>query len=196
MNKLKQKLELRPKVIKQQKIIECPIYIFDLNDDIDSNEIVEICHLYQTEDHKEKSIQSVYAWRSEYHKVSNNNMPKFQKLIDVVSNKIKLIWKLPYTYSVDHFWFAIYNNGDSAHEHDHGVADLACVYYASIPENSAPLILPTIDGDHKIQPKNGMLVVFPGLCNHKVPKSEHTGERIMVAMNIMKGNILDYDWDY
>lgn len=190
LKKLKQKTELIPTEIEQNKIIKCPIFTFDLNEEINADEIVEICHYYKTDEYKERHKQAVYAWRSDYQSTSTGSMPKFQKLLDVVEKKINPIWKLPYTYKIDHFWFAIYNKGDSSQEHDHGIVDLACVYFAATPENSAPLVLPSINNEFSITPKTGMLVVFPGNCIHYVPRSTHQGERIIVAMNIMRDKII------
>lgn len=184
-----QKIETKPNVIMQQQIVVCPIYTFDLSTDIDSNEIVKICHQYKNELYEGKngkSVYALYAWKSEFHLVRKNEMPKFNKLFEIVKEKIKEVWNFPYSYRVDHFWFAIYNNGDHAEEHNHGIADYACVYYAAVPENSAPLIIPSINGDVKIFPKKGMLVVFPGQCLHSVPISEHDGERVIVSINILK----------
>lgn len=194
LKKLKRKMELTPKfIVNQLQLFKNEVFIFDLNDEVDSNQVAEICHFYKTEEFKEKENKTALtSWRSDNYPVANNRMPKFQFLIDLVSQKLKPIWKHPYTFVVDHYWFAIYNNGDYAVEHDHGQADLSCVYYVSVPENSAPLILPSKDGDVLINPKTGMLVVFPGKCSHKVPKSEHQGERIIISMNIFKDKFLGF----
>jgi hypothetical protein len=187
-------MELIPKaVVKQQRTIDSEVFVFDLNDEIDANEISDICRFYKTDEFKETKTESVYAWRSDYTYTLNNKMPKFQPLLNVVTERIKLIWKMPYSFVIDHYWFAIYQNGDKAKEHDHGWTDAACVYYASTPDKSAPLVFPSIDGDVIIQPKQGMLVVFSGKCRHKVPKSEHDGERIIISMNVFKDKLLRFD---
>lgn len=191
LQKLKSKLECRPKYTAYQtQTIVSNVYVFDCNPDIDAENIVSICKKHQTEQYKEKTTQSVYAWRSDYLPVAANLIPDLDKLFDVVLSKISNIDKHTnlnrYVYEVDHYWFAVYNTGDGSLVHNHGEADYACVYYASVPENSAPLVLPSNEGNIIIDIKAGMLVVMPGLCEHSVPKSQHDGERIIVALNLFK----------
>lgn len=191
-NKLKEKYEAKPNFfVRQRKEFVFPVYIFDLNSDIDSQSIVQLCKKYQTEEFKEPKTQAVYAWRSDYYTVAKKAMPGFEFLFDEVTKRISKIWDKPYNFLVEHFWFAIYQKGDSSNPHDHDPVDLACVYYASVPKNSAPLIIKSIDGDKTIVPKTGMLVIIPGYCTHQVPESKHEdGERIIVAMNVARDKFL------
>lgn len=195
LQKLKSKIELQPKytVVQPQDIIS-KIYIFDCASDIDSDGIVQSCKKYQTEEYKEKkSTEAVYAWRSDYIYLTNSSIVEFDSLFQLVISKMESIdYGISfsrYNYIVDHFWFAIYNKGDNSKLHAHGWADFAAVYYAATPEKSAPLVIPSVGGDVTIVPKTGMLVIMPGLCKHEVPKSEHDGERIIVAMNLMKSKL-------
>lgn len=190
LQKLKSKLELLPKFTAyQQHTLISNIFVFDLSLEIDARDVVDICKNHQIEKFKEKSTESVYAWRSDYLYVSDNHIPDFDKLFDITLAKVTSVPKgIPdseYTYQVDHFWFAIYNKGDSSLVHNH-THDYACVYYANVPENSAPLLIPSANGNITITPTTGMLVVMPSHCNHSVPKSNHEGERIIVAMNLSK----------
>lgn len=190
LKKLKQRVEAKPKhIITQPQSLRFEIHTLDLNSEIDPNYIASLCKTYLEESSKEK-LGYVNAKSSEYIKLSRNSFAGFENLFSVVESKIKPIWKLPYTYLIDHFWFTIYNNGDSSDIHDHGWVDLACVYYASVPDGSAPLVIPTIGSEISIIPKQGMLVVMPGKCEHLVPTSEHDGERIIVAMNIVRDKLL------
>lgn len=194
LKKLKEKMELQPKyVATQQHKLNHNIFIFDCNSEIDAKGIVSICKKYNTDEYKEKETQSVYAWRSDYMFIDDRKIPEFDDLFNVTLSKVQQIkYNLNlskinnYLYGVDHYWFAIYNYGDDSKVHNHLPVDLACVYYASVPENSAPLVIPSENNDIIITPVTGMLVVIPGLCNHRVPKSEHQGERIIVAMNLLK----------
>jgi len=193
LNKLKGATEKIPKyTVNQTQVLSHNIFVFDLSDDIDSRGITELCRSYQTEKFREKKTESVYAWRSEYTLVHDNPMAGFENLFSIVENKVNSIRFEPYTYFVHHYWFAIYGKGDSSTVHNHRVVDLACVYYASAPKNSAPLIITNDTGNISINPKDGMLVVMPGYCNHMVPKSEHEeGERIIVAMNVKKDKFIE-----
>lgn len=190
LKKLKERKELTPKhSFMQPQTSKFNIYMFDLNSEVDSEYIAGLCKSYIEENFNEK-LGNVNAKSSEYIKLKRNSFVGFENLFNVVKSKIKPIWGLPYTYIIDHFWFSIYNNGDSSDLHNHGGTDLACVYYASVPEDSAPLVIPTTGTEISIAPKQGMLVVMPGRCDHLVPKSEHSGERIIVAMNIIRENLL------
>jgi hypothetical protein len=191
LKNLKQKLEAQPKhVIIQHQKPEFKIYTFDLNSEIDPNQIINVCKSYDKEKLKENNI-NVNAMSSDpYYTVVG-----FEDLFSVVEHKIKTIWNFPYTYILYEHWFSIYSKGDSANIHDHSWVDLACVYYASVPKGSAPLVIPTIEGRISIIPKQGMLVVLPGRCQHLVPESNHDGERIVVAMNIVKDKLLNYSTD-
>lgn len=194
LEKLRKKTESTPKFTATQvKKVVSSVFTFDLNSQIDATEVVKICKKYQTAEFREKKTESVYAWRSEYLSTYDNKIPEFSKLFQAVENKIELIWKTGYSFMLHHFWYAIYQNSDSAKVHDHGWVDFACVYYAQVPDKSAPLVIPSSDQDIIIKPKVGQLVVFPGNCDHSVPPSLHEGERIIVAMNVVKDKLLTPD---
>lgn len=193
--KLKEKTESQPKYfVRQNKVLEFKIYTFNLNSEVDPKQIVDLCKSYDEENFKDK-LTNVNAKSSEYLIPSRFDCTGFDTLFDAVKNKVQLIWDLDYSYMIHHFWFSIYSNGDSSEAHHHGWVDLACVYYASVPEGSAPLVVTSINGEMSITPKPGMLVVMPGTCEHLVPKSEHDGERIIVAMNIVRDKFLGLKYE-
>jgi hypothetical protein len=190
LKKLKQKNESHPAhIISQTQTLPFQIYTFDLNSEIDPNQIVDLCKSYQQEEFRDKD-QVVYAWNSIYIRPNNNKIVGFEDLLNAVKNRVKPIWTFPYTYLVSHYWFIVYNKNDHAVVHNHRMVDLACVYYAAVPEGSSPLVIPTVQGDLTIVPKPGMLVVMPGMCEHFVPNSDHDEERIIVAINIAKDKLL------
>lgn len=82
-------------------------------------------------------------------------------------------------------WGLIYNKGDYAEEHQHEIANLySFIYYVKASKKSAPLIFTDAFPFHKkIQPENGMLIIFPSYMRHKVPKQIHEDERIVIAGN-------------
>lgn len=194
IEKLKQRTESIPKFSATQvQVHEFPIFIFDLDSEIDASEIEKICLDNRLDKFKADEKVAVYAWRSDYLNYVDNPIPEFSKLFQVVENKIKQVWKMRYSFTIDHYWYAIYNNGDNAVKHNHGWVDYACVYYVKTPENSAPLVIPSKDQNIVIHPKAGQLVAFPGNCDHEVPVSNHNGERIIVAMNIVRDKLLGPD---
>ena len=183
--------------VTQQLTISHNVVTLDLNSEINPEEIAQLCKKYQTDDYKESKKEHVYAWRSEYQDVATRTMPEFDALFDIVNSKIEKIAGKEcshYVNLIDHFWFAIYQPGDYSGTHHHGLeTKYACIYYAAVPENSAPLVLPGINGDDiTIIPKAGLLVIMPGHCYHKVPVSSHeNGKRIMVAMNVVRTLVSD-----
>ena len=85
-------------------------------------------------------------------------------------------------------WGGIYGQGESAAPHSHQPYIWSWCYYVKAPEGCSPIIFPRHQLDEKgkdeiIQPKDDMLVVFPGSKVHKVPKSEIKEERVMIAGN-------------
>lgn len=192
-DKFKKKYEKFPiHRVSQTTVLTSDIYSFDLNDEIDPKYIASLCLKYQIDKYKEKnSTESVYAWRSDYLNVEGTELTEFLELFSVVEKKVKPLWSaFVWSYCIHHFWYAIYNKGDYSKSHNHGLAELACVYYAECPENSSPLMIPNDNGDIKIQPKEGQLIVMPGRCFHYVPKSDHEGRRTIVAMNVYRKSLL------
>lgn len=92
-------------------------------------------------------------------------------------------------YFIANCWGAIYEGGDSALKHKHFPADLAAVCYLEADERSAPIVFG--DGRISIQPRSGMLIMFPGVLEHEVPLTE--GRRVVVAMNLYKAATLAQD---
>ncbi|MES2887809.1 MAG: hypothetical protein V4739_07320 [Pseudomonadota bacterium] len=78
-------------------------------------------------------------------------------------------------------WGAVYQSGDSALRHNHFPADFAAVVYLEAEAGCAPLIL---SGHAPVQPRPGMLLLFPGILDHEVPAND--GRRVVVAMNLYK----------
>jgi len=185
LNKLKQANEFEPKFYtKFEKDI--PIYQFDLSKDLDHVEIVKNILDIQ----KELPISrtsSIHAWHTEYYTLMETK--KFSRLAEIVEEKVKGIdayfeWEL----KVYEYWAIVYKKFDHTDFHDHGVAALSWVYYAQTYEDSPPLIFK--DG-LSIQPKDGMLIMFPSYVDHGVPKSKSEKERIVISGNLFLKKLID-----
>jgi len=79
-------------------------------------------------------------------------------------------------------WGAIYGKGDWVQEHNHVGSIYGWCYYIRMPKGSSPLVFP--EGDLSIQPKEGELIVFPGIVKHSVPPCDCEEKRIMIASNV------------
>lgn len=78
-------------------------------------------------------------------------------------------------------WAAIYESGNSTLRHNHFPAEFAAVAYLEADEDCAPIVFA---GSTPIQPRQGMVIIFPGILDHEVPATQ--GRRTVVAMNLYK----------
>jgi len=124
---------------------------------------------------------NVDAWRSSWH--THRITDKFQSIIDTILDACNFISRGYYhhdiVYEVKNMWAMMYDGGDSAFKHDHFPSTLSCVYYIDVDDDCSPIIF---EGAVTVQPKNGMLIVFPSILMHEVPST--TGKRVAISMNI------------
>jgi hypothetical protein len=78
-------------------------------------------------------------------------------------------------------WGAIYEESDYTIPHSHFPSDFSAVVYLEAEENCAPIIFAN---KLVVQPKPRMLVMFPGMLLHSVPKTQ--GRRVVLVMNMHK----------
>lgn len=79
-------------------------------------------------------------------------------------------------------WGIVYKEGHYTDPHNHLNSDYSFVYYLECNDESSPLVFP--DGDFHINPKNDMLVIFPSITYHFVPKQLNSEDRIVLAGNV------------
>ena len=106
----------------------------------------------------------------------------FQELVNWVreiSLEISPVQFIPDCYDV---WGAVYKKGDYTISHDHWPAIWSWTYYVNVTSQCSPLVF--TNTDYKVQPVNGLLVIFPGWVKHKVLPQENDHERVMVAGNL------------
>ena len=134
-----------------------------------------------------KHSTNLNAWRTDY--LTQNDTTDFNFLIKII---LKFISSVNDSYFNDNqtqyecfnFWAMKYTEGDCAYKHNHYPADFSCVYYISVTDESSPIIF---ENKLKIQPKNGMLVLFPGCINHNVFPTKD--KRIAFSANFNKLNV-------
>lgn len=66
------------------------------------------------------------------------------------------------------------------HPHDHHQADVSAIYYLH-PGTGAPLCFPHLSIE--IDPRAGMLILFPGLAQHEVRERGVGCDRVSIAFN-------------
>ena len=170
-------------VVKQMPVFTTMVYNYEsINEKlisiIDEHQKLNVTGLKQN--------TNVDAWRTEFY--TREDTRDFDFLIDIIS---QFIYNVNQDYFNDHhtfydcfnFWAMKYSEGDCAYKHNHYPSDFSCVYYIKVTEKSSPIIF---ENKLKIQPVNGMLVLFPGCINHNVFPTKD--KRITFAANFNKIN--------
>ena len=79
-------------------------------------------------------------------------------------------------------WFQTAKRGMSHGVHNHGASAFGWCYYVRMPEGASPICFP--EADLTIHPKEGEVIIFPGIVEHSVPPSDIEEKRIMIASNV------------
>ncbi len=115
--------------------------------------------------------------------VSHKTNPNFGPIVDLTISCAKFVcndfFKADLDFICYNCWGAHYQAGDHTVSHSHFPSEFAAVAYLEVGEGAAPLVF---EDKLTVQPRSGMLIVFPGILHHHVPKT--TAERLVVAMNI------------
>ena len=98
---------------------------------------------------------------------------------------------------IESSWFAKFERGNYAHLHNHGATHISGVYYVKVPENSSNLYFETpnrhletsvvfneLAERSELQPREGMLVLFPGWLQHGVVPSMSDKTRVSMSFNL------------
>jgi uncharacterized protein (TIGR02466 family) len=148
-------------------------------------------------------------WRNT-HKIStldfDNNLVEDENLVEFkeelakhVSEYLRTINRDPAIeqLKVTSSWMTLYKQGDYAHQHCHGAADISGVYYVTADSNDAQFyfrssnkamsssyIFNKIPEVKRFSPKTGMIILFPGWLEHAVEKQLTDQERVSVSFNL------------
>ncbi|MBF0266249.1 MAG: hypothetical protein HQL46_13375 [Gammaproteobacteria bacterium] len=135
----------------------------------------------------QSNVKSVYAspWNS--HRLNNKLVPICHSVTEYTRQAVRQhlnndLLKLNWDLSVTDCWGAIYEENDHTIPHRHFPCDFAAVVYLEAEEGCAPIVF---DNKLVVHPKPNMLIVFPGILIHSVPKN--TGKRrVVLVMNMNK----------
>jgi len=133
--------------------------------------------------------------------VSDFNLDKFAAEIDIhVKNYCQSVGYRPkdgteLKYRIVSSWFALFKRGNYAHIHNHGISDIAGVYYFKKSGDDGNLFFCTpnksIDssvllktGRMVVNPTEGDFLLFPGWLDHGVQTNDTDDERVSVSFNI------------
>jgi len=133
----------------------------------------------------QESKTFVKASMSDWQLHTHNSIVKklCDKVLDIIleSSGRKNSTKPPKFY-IRKCWGAVYGKGDWTQEHNHAGSVYGWCYYIRMPKGTSPLVFP--EADLSIHPKEGELIVFPGIVKHSVPPCECEEKRIMIASNV------------
>jgi len=86
-----------------------------------------------------------------------------------------------YKMILSNVWFAKYSKEEYTRSHAHLPAVFSFVYFIQSPVGSSPLVF--THSKTEIEPKEGLLVLFPSVLYHHVPPNK-CDDRIVLAGNI------------
>ena len=108
------------------------------------------------------------------------------KSIDIINSWVINVLRIKYPDLIElkcaDSWFALYNKGDWVTCHDHTPNFYSYVYFVDSPKGSSPLVFST--SNKKIQPLEGVVVLFDGGMRHHVPPNK-CEDRVVLAGNIV-----------
>ena len=133
----------------------------------------------------QKSKTNVKAPMSDWN--LNEQHPLVQRLCDKALSIISTVSNEETNFNEPKFyirrcWGASYGKGDWTKVHNHGASAFSWCYYVRMPEGASPIMFP--EANLTIHPKEGELIIFPGIVAHSVPSSDCEEKRIMIASNV------------
>jgi hypothetical protein len=115
--------------------------------------------------------------------LSHTINPKFQPIIELATSCASFISDSFLNQKLEFYcfncWGMEYGPGDYSIKHCHYPTEFSAVIYLDVSEDSAPIIF---EDTLTINPKSGMMLLFPGILHHEVPKTN--ARRTVVAMNL------------
>ncbi len=115
--------------------------------------------------------------------VSGQRLPELAPLSEfAVAAATQILQRSPLRYG---FWFNEMAPGQGTSLHSHEEVDelLSAVYYIAVPEDSGRLILHDDEALVLVEPRPGLLVLFPPELPHEVEQNTGSGTRLSIAFN-------------
>ena len=180
--------------MKKTELWATPIYEFDLGVTPENNKAIF--------SFLDKNIESDYVVGVDVQKMNN---PLIKDLYEEIHTCLHSVvydtYPQKYVYKLTRSWMSRQKPGKNLDVHAHGGIAFAAVYYVNVPDNSGDLLLLDPRGGvnwfsetagtnssqiyHRIKPKAGHLVVFPGFLLHEVETNKSQDVRMCIANNII-----------
>jgi len=132
---------------------------------------------YKTNVQAKMSEWNIWQQTETYNKILSDIMEILDKPSWVYNNE-----PIEKYYDMISGWIAEYNKGDFTFCHDHRPSYLSFVYFLKASDSSTPLVFDELN--YRLEPRDGMLVLFPGHIKHHVPEHRSHDSRIVLAGNI------------
>ena len=172
-----------------------PIFTSIIENHVEVNKHLKEVILEHRQNNPEDIESNVKAWHSTWQTHVEN--PKFMEMCRTVESACDFISEGYFNcndtnYKVSNMWAMMYEDTDWARRHSHFPSDFSGVYYVDVEPDCAPVIFENVvnDGVHdnnqplELQPKNGLLALWPGILHHEVPKTK--SKRMCISFNLHK----------
>ena len=169
--------------IKIQTEAEIGIYTLENYQEL-NNKLKKIILEFRKK-YPESDNSNVKAWHTHFD--THKKEPKFNILLDKILKKSQEFLEVNFNLHLLNFWVMEYEKGNHAIRHNHWPATLSGVYYIDVEENNSPIIF---ENNFTIEPKNGMLLLFPSMVYHEVPPSK--GKRIFASFNLIPSHFQQF----
>ena len=180
--------------LKVEKCVsrKLPIISTILPDHKELNDYLKQVIIEHRENNPKSNVSNVKSWHSSYYTHIENL--KFKPIVDMILTMGDFISKDMYSTKselmVTEFWAAMYEKGEYTIPHTHHPSNFACTYYVDVENGCSPIVFGEDRFDEtgecekfSITPKNGMLLMWPGIISHEVPRTDT--KRILVAANLI-----------
>ena len=170
-----------------EQIFHIDSFLWGYLKDIDNDKLKKIC------------IKNYEKRLSEIETEGRNEdiiIPKTKEINSLILQFKKIIKnKFEKDVRVCEFWTQVHKHNESTLLHNHlnidslkESADLACVYYVSVPEKSGKLVLEHYPHRFKAEhwifpPETGKYIIFSSGIDHRVSKNNSLNPRISIAIN-------------
>ena len=163
-----------------------PIFSTILDGHVELNKYLKETILEHRKEYPQSNTSNVQAWHSDWrtHKLN----PKFRSFCDFVSDQCTWVGEKcyggHYKYDVETMWAMMYEKNEHTVKHVHFPNTFAASYYIEVESKSSPIIFENDDEGRSltIQPKNGMLLIWPAFIPHMVLPTQ--SKRIGISMNM------------
>ena len=165
-----------------------PIFSTILDGHVELNKYLKEIILEHRKEYPQSNVSNVRAWHSDWHTHILN--PKFKPFCDMVADQCTLVGKNyyggNYKYDVETMWAMMYEFGEHTVKHVHFPNTFAASYYIEVGSKSSPIVFENNlignDPSLTIQPKNGMLLIWPAFIPHMVLPTQ--SKRMAISLNL------------